>query len=155
MWDNWWVFVLTAAVLGAAMLVVWPKWQRRRNESLLRRGRETFHRRREWLEARFLTLVGESGSPRGLRWAEIDFADDVAFARDRKTGRLRALVEVDILFEAVEGGGMEDVEAVANHKAATVVFRLDGPEWEPDNRAYFNLSPAQTIHRQELETVDE
>ena len=63
---------------------------------------------------------------------------------------------VTISFEAIPGGGMEDVEAVGNLRAATVVFRLDGPEWEVDGKAYFNLSPAQTIdyYHNELETVD-
>jgi len=103
-----------------------------------------------------MTLALQSGKPRGLRWEDCDFEGDVSFARDRKTGGLRALVGVTIRFEAVEGGGMEDVEAVDDDKAATVVFRLDGPEWEPDGRAYFNLSPAETIahFQRELETVD-
>ena len=50
---------------------------------------------------------------------------------------------------------MEEVEAVANRKAATVVFRLDGPDWEVDGRALFNLNPAQTIEQfqHELEAV--
>ena len=68
----------------------------------------------------------------------------------------RALVAVTISFEAIPGGGMEEVEAVGNLRAATVVFRLDGPEWETDGKACFNLSPAQTIDyfQHELETVD-
>jgi hypothetical protein len=92
----------------------------------------------------------------GVRWSNCEFDDDVAFARDRKSGCPRALVAVTISFEAIPGGGMEDVEAVGNLRAATVVFRLDGPEWEVDGKAYFNLSPAQTIdyYHNELETVD-
>jgi hypothetical protein len=33
---------------------------------------------------------------------------------------------------------------------------LDGRQWEPDGRAFFNLNPAETIARyeHELETVD-
>jgi hypothetical protein len=91
-----------------------------------------------------------------LRWADCDFEDGVQFARDRETGHLRALVGVSIQFEAVEGGGMEDVPAVAERKAATVVFRLDGPKWEVDGRAYFNLNPSEAIQRyqHELETCD-
>jgi hypothetical protein len=122
----------------------------------LEHARKTFHLRREWLEADFLTRATSTGKPRGLRWADCDFDDDVAFARDRKTGRYRALVGVTIRFEAIAGGGMEDVEAVDNLKAATVVFRLDGPHWEADSRARFNLSPTQTIehYHHELETVE-
>jgi hypothetical protein len=160
MWDNWWVFAVAGGILAVIFavigLVFLPVWQKRRTEAMLARGRESFHRRREWLEARFLTLAGQSGKPRGLRWSGCEFDDDVAFARDRRSGRPRALVAVTISFEAIPGGGMEEVEAVGNLRAATVVFRLDGSEWEPDGKAYFNLSPAQTIdyYHNELETVD-
>ena len=151
----WWIgiiaFALFCSAVGAAALFL----SRHQRQSLTR-AQETFHRRREWLEADFVTQASGSGKPRGLRWADCDFEDPVAFARDRRTGRFRALVGVTIRFEAIEGGGMEDVEAVANLKAATVVFRLDGPAWEADSRAFFNLSPSQTIehYNNELETVE-
>ena len=68
----------------------------------------------------------------------------------------KGAVGVTIQFEAVEGGDMELVEAVENRKAATVLFRLDGPEWEPDGRAYFNLNPSEILahYPHELELVD-
>ena len=158
--ENWWVFAVGVGILAVFFAVIaialMPIWQKQRAEALLARGRESFHRRREWLEARFLTLAEQSGKPRGLRWSNCEFDDDVAFARDRKSGCPRALVAVTIAFEAIPGGGMEDVEAVGNLRAATVVFRLDGPEWEADRKACFNLSPAQTIdyYHNEMETVD-
>ncbi len=160
MWDNWWVFALVVGILVGIFAVICvaflPMWQKRRTDALLAHGRASFHRRREWLEARFLTLAEQSGKPRGLRWSNCEFDDDVSFARDRRSGRPRALVAVTVSFEAIPGGGMEDVEAVGNLRAATVVFRLDGPEWEADGKAYFNLSPAETIdyYHNELETVD-
>lgn len=154
MWQV--VAAAVASLLLVMALARIPVWRRRRAERCLAQGRETFHLRREWLEAEFLKLASKSGSPRGLSWAECEFADDVAFARDRTSGNLRALVAVAIKFEAIEGGGMEDVEGVHRHKAATVVFRYDNDVWHADNRAFFNLSPAQTIERfhQELELVD-
>ena len=145
MWGFWWVFALATVILVFAAVALWPRLQRARERNRLQQARRSFHRRREWLEARFVSLAERSGKPRGLRWAECDFDNQVAFARDRDTGRLRALVAVTVKFEAIEGGGMEEVEAVENRKAATVVFRLDGTDWEADGRAYFNLSPAQTI----------
>ena len=146
--------VALGVMLIALFALVW--WIRRQQVSSLQRARETFHLRREWLEADFVTRAGASGKPRGLRWVNCDFEDGVAFARDRRTGRYRALVGVTISFEAVEGGGMEDVEAVSNLRAATVVFRLDGPEWRADGRALFNLNPAEAIahFQHELETVE-
>jgi hypothetical protein len=160
MFDALWFWVILAGVflvglLVAGVLYALPRMRERNMKVELEDARRTFHRRREWLEARFLSVASQSGKPRGLRWADCDFENDVAFARERRTGRLRALVGVSIQFEAVEGGGMEDVKAVSNRKAATVVFRLDGPDWEVDGRALFNLNPAQTIEQfqHELEEV--
>ncbi len=147
--------VLVGFLIGG-VLYAWPRMRERNMKVELDDARRTFHRRREWLEARFLSVNVQSGKPRGLRWVDCDFENDVAFARERRTGRLRALVGVSIQFEAVEGGPMEEVEAVGNRKAATVVFRLDGPDWEVDGRALFNLNPAQTIEQfqHELEEVE-
>ena len=119
-------------------------------------ARKQFHLRREWLEAHFLTLAGQSGSPRGLQWVDCDFEDEVSFARDRNTGRLRALVGVTISFEAIVGGGMEDNPNVSNLRAATAIFHLDGEAWSTTGRALFNLNPEQAIERfgQELEHVE-
>jgi hypothetical protein len=153
----WRVFAIGGAILGVVCLSGWPLLRDRFRRKFVLQARDRFHLRREWLEARFLTLAEQSGKPRGLRWANCEFDDGVAFARERSTRRLRALVGVTIQFEAVVGGGMEEVEAVSNLRAATAIFRLDGSDWETDGRAYFNLSPTQTIehYRQELETVDD
>ena len=59
-------------------------------------------------------------------------------------------------FEAIEGGGMEDVEAVGRLRAATAIFFYDGKKWTTSGRALFNLNPSEAIrhYRHELETVD-
>jgi hypothetical protein len=108
------------------------------------------------LEAKFLQVAGRRGTPRGLEWIDCDFDDAVSFARDRRSGELTALVAVAIRFHAVEGGGMEDVEAVGNQKAATAVFRHRGDEWTTEGRAVFNLNPRETIehYQHELERVE-
>ena len=117
--------------------------------------RDLFFLRREWLEADFLTRASETGKPRGLEWIDCEFADEVTFARDRSTGELRALVGVTISFRAIEGGGMEHVEAVGNLRSATAVFHSIQGKWETDGRAIFNLDPHQTIRhfQHELEHV--
>jgi hypothetical protein len=119
------------------------------------RARRDFHRCRERLEAKFFQLAASTGKPRGLRWTSCDFEDDVSYARDRRTGELRAFVAVTIGFEAVEGGGMEHVEAVGNLRAATAEFRLQGTRWETDGRTIFNLNPIEAIdyYRDNLEIV--
>jgi len=139
-----------------AIVVLWPRvrdyWAMRE----LERVRNIFYRRREWAEAKFLTLASESGKPRGLAWVQCEFDNGVSFARDRESGDLRALVAVTISFEAIEGGGMEDNPNVGNLRAATAVFRFDGNDWTTDGRAIFNLNPLQAIEhfQHELETVD-
>lgn len=109
------------------------------------RACQVFMQRREWLEARFLTVASNSGKPRGLEWTDCDFENDVSFARDKNTGELRALVGMTVSFEATPGGGMEDVEAVSNLRHATAVFRFHRSEWTTDGRAIFNLNPIEAI----------
>lgn len=156
MLELWWIPILGAVLVLAGVLALYPTWRHRRQEARLRQARATFTLRREWLEARFVTLAARSGKPRGLEWTNCDFDRPVRFARDRDSGNLRALVGVTISFRAVEGGGMEDVEAVGNLRAATAVFLFEGGQWTTEGRAIFNLSPEQAIKHfeHELEMVD-
>jgi len=154
----WWVvggFAL-APVLLVIGVVLWRRIQSAAAEKRMEAARSSFRQRREWLEACFFKLASESGRPRGLAWVDCDFADAVSFARDKATGELRALVAVNISFEAVEGGGMEDNPNVGRIRAATALFLHRGGQWETDGRAIMNLDPEQAISHfgQELETVD-
>lgn len=149
--------ILAGLILaGVAIFLLVFRWVSWRSRQRWLQSRALFHQRREWLEARFLTLATQSGKPRGLSWANCEFDNGVVFARDRQTGQMRALVAVTISFEAIEGGGMEDVEAVGNLRAATVVFRLEGNQWQTEGRPFFNVSPAETIKRydHQLELVE-
>ncbi len=112
-----WIALSVAGGLIAILAVVYFAWRPYwglRQEKMLIRARREFHLRREGLEAHFVQRAANSGKPRGLRWVDCDFDDDVTYARDRHSGRLSAFVATTISFEAVEGGGMEDVEAVSN-----------------------------------------
>ena len=134
-----------AAVAGVATaLALRPIRTARRAERLARAQRD-FHRQREQLEAKFIERASQSGKPRGLRWTDVQFDDDVVYARDRRSGGLKALVAIEVSFEAVEGGGMEEVEAVSNVRAATAEFLYDGTRWQTDGRVYFNLAPNATV----------
>ena len=123
----------------------------------LARARRDFHRQREPLEAKFIELAAATGKPRGLRWIDVAFDDDVLYARDRRSRRLKALVAIEVRFEAVVGGGMEEVEAVSNVRAATAEFLHDGNRWGTTGRVYFNLAPSATVKylSQDLELVGE
>ena len=144
------IFSVIVAVSVAAMAVmalavaVRPIRAARRAEKLARTQRD-FHRQREQLEAKFIDLAAASGKPRGLRWTKVEFDDDVVYARDRRSQSLKALVAIEVSFEAVEGGGMEEVEAVSNVRAATAEFLHDGTRWCTDGRVYFNLAPSAAV----------
>jgi hypothetical protein len=148
-------YIAGGALFAVIVAIYIVRGWRRVQEGRTLRARELFHRRREWLEAEFLSRAGRSGRPRGLEWVDCDFDDHVAFARRRQDGQLHALVAVTIRFEAVIGGDMEHVEAVGNLRSATAVFRFDRDHWETEGRTVFNLSPEETIQHfaHELEEV--
>ncbi len=157
MFEQPWLWMVGAiALAGAAGACGWWLARRQPTRTSVERARKLFHLQRERAEHRFFILAAQSGKPRGLEWVECDFEDDVSFARDRTTGRLRALVGVTIRFRAIEGGGMEDNVNVGNLRAASAVFQLDGSDWGTDGRALFNVNPAQAIERlrTELELVE-
>jgi hypothetical protein len=152
-----WIAVAAGAcaILGIIAVVVFGRIRSTLRASRYERARRDFHLCRERLEAKFFQLAAASGKPRGLRWTACDFEDDVSYARDRRSGELRAFVAVTIGFEAVEGGGMEHVEAVGNLRAATAEFCLRAGRWETDGRTIFNLNPTEAIdyYRENLEIV--
>ena len=153
------VWFTVAAVVAVTFVVgglAWPAWREQRCAARLAQARSSFHLRREWLEVRFLTIVSNSGMPRGLIWDECDFDDEVVFATDRQTGQLRAFVAVTIGFQADEEDLVEDNPNVCNLRAATAVFLFDGRQWITEGRAVFNLNPLETVEQfqLELELVD-
>src|SRR5579872_3379529 len=141
-------------IAGAILLVIaafiillrkpFRAWRHKR-EAL--RARHDFRRQRELLEAKFFDLAAASGKPRGLRWVECDWLESVTFARDRQTGLLTAFVAVNIRFEAIEGGDMEDVAAVGNIRDAAAVFHYQQGGWGTGGRALFNMNPEDAIER--------
>ncbi|HTQ40297.1 MAG TPA: hypothetical protein VMJ32_14825, partial [Pirellulales bacterium] len=111
---------IVAGLLFVAGIILGALWAKKKSlggrKRQLAEAQLQFHRMREQLEAKFLQRAGLTGKPRGLRWADCEFENDVTYARDRKTRELSAFVSVSIKFEAIPGGGMEEVEAVNNAK---------------------------------------
>lgn len=140
------------AIVGSAAAALFQRWQRR---ARLRIAKDRLHRRREWLEAEFMSRASTNGKPRSLVWADCEFEDAIALARDRNSGQLRALIGVTITFASVDGQRPEEAEEILPQEA-TAVFRFDGAEWTTDGRAIFNLNPAETIRRygHELELME-
>jgi hypothetical protein len=120
----------------------------------LRQAQGEFQEERQALQEQFFQAAAGSGRPRGLRWTRCEFHGEPVFARDPATNQLQALVAVSVSFEAVEGGGMEEVEAVGNIRAATAVFRRRDEHWTTDGRTVFNLDPQQTISHFHLEPLE-
>ena len=150
-----WGAIGAAALVGLAVALAWKPIRSAVRAARYERARKEFRRQRERLEAKFFQLAAASGKPRGLRWTNCDFENDVAYARDRHSGELCAFVAVTIAFEAIEGGLMEGVEAVGNLRPATAMFRTHREHWTTDGRAIFNLNPAEAIdhYRDELERI--
>ena len=139
-----WLFVLEAA------LIAWLGWTAVRPKLFARRVRQVereFARDRKALESKFFQDASRSGKPRGLAWKQCAFQDGVLLGRDRANGEIVGLVGVTIGFEAIEGGGMEDVEAVGNLRAATAVFTHNGREWTTQGKVIFNLEPREVLER--------
>ncbi len=153
---DWWTGgIIACLTLLAIASLCWRPVRTRLREHQLSQAQRDFHRQRERLEAKFFALASQSGKPRGLEWVRCDFEDDVTYARHRRSGELSAFVGVTIGFEALEGGGMEHVEAVGNLRAATAIFRIEGKRWATEGRALFNLTPAEAVayYQDNLELV--
>jgi len=127
-------------------------WRKRRAERAIR----SFRLQREKLEAQFFRHAGSLGKPRGLRWVECDWLDTVTFGRDVKTGMLTAFAGVNIRFEAIEGGDMEDVEAVGMVRDAAALFHYHRGQWGTGGRALFNMNPNDALahFRGQIEPID-
>lgn len=147
-----WIVAAVVGVIFVSLVVARVRSDRRRRRRLSD-ALHNFQLRREWLEASFVSLAQES-APRGLEWSDCEFDDRVRFARDPEKNELCAFVGITIKFEAIEGGPMEEVEAVANHKAATAVFHFRDDKWVTLGRVIFNLNPHETIMRYQLEHVE-
>jgi hypothetical protein len=151
----WLAPAIILALAPILVLVAWLLvWARRAVTPQMIRAR--FLQQREHLEADFLRAAAATGKPRGLRWKNCEWEPDVAFARDRQSGELTALVGVTIQFEAVEGSDMEGLPAVGNLRNATGVFFFRGGRWRTVGKAVFNLNPGEAIEhfKQQYERVD-
>ena len=143
---EWYVWLPLALAAGAALLAVLRALGRRVWEREMQQARARFLGQREHLEAAFFDAAAASGKPRGLRWKNCDWESEVAFARERRTGRLAALVAVTIAFEAIEGGEMEGVAAVGNLRHGSATFFYHRGEWHA-GKTIFNLLPDEVVER--------
>jgi hypothetical protein len=144
---EWGWAVVGAAVLSLAVLAVLRRPLRRLSRDIqVERARELFRLQRERLELLFLPAAAATGKPRGLRWVECTFEDEVLFARDRRSRELLALAGVTVRFEAVAGGDMEGLPAVGDLRSASAVFFFHRGKWQTVGKAVFNMNPGEAVH---------
>ena len=140
-WAVWLVGGALAIVAG----VFWRRWRAAQIAARRQLAALEFRETRDQLAEDFLAAADASGKPRGLRWKSCQLHDDLRLAVDRANGDLLALIGATIGFEAIEGGGMEEVEAVGNLRCVTAVFVYRERKWSTDGRAVFNLQPEQAL----------
>ncbi len=137
------------AVLIFIFMALAPMIVKRQSRRDLERAFQEFKLRREALEAKFFQLAASIGKPRGLRWTVCDWKEPVRFVRDRSTGLLTALASVEIHFEAIEGGDMEDVAAVGDVRDASALFHYENGRWGTGGKALFNMNPETAVEKLE------
>ena len=141
-----WGIGIGVAVLLAVALTAIPlakRWRKREAQRAVRQFRQT----RERLEAKFIDLAQALGKPRGLKWMDCDWLSAVTFARDRQSGLITAFAGINIRFEAIEGGDMEDVAAVGTLRDAVAVFHYHNGHWGTGGKALFNMNAEEAITR--------
>jgi hypothetical protein len=147
MGDSAWLWLLLLAIVfgAVALALFWRPLRAFGQEIRLERARELFKLQRERLEAKFFSAAAASGKPRGLRWKDCQWGEQVEFVRERRTGDIVALIGVTIQFEAIEGGDMEGLAAVGNLRNASAVFFFHRGHWMTVGKAVFNMNPHEAV----------
>lgn len=109
------------------------------------KARQRFRQQRERLEARFLTALDRLDPEEHEHWEDADWRDEIAWARDRTTRTLNALVAVRF-----DPPPFTDLPA----PYATALFEYRDGRWSTDGLWFDDLKPdeAVALHR-ELEPV--
>lgn len=142
-----WITIGVTVVAIAGLSLAWNPLRQWLKKKETQRAVASFRLQRESLEAKFFELASRAGKPRGLRWLDIEWLDGVRFARDSETGLLTAFTAINLRFEAIEGGDMEDVEAVGMVREGSALFHFQGEKWGTGGRALFNMNPDDAISR--------
>ncbi len=147
------LILLVGLALALLAVMLWRRWRNVQSEARLRLALLEFEEQMPRLEPQLLQAAAATGKPRGLRWTKCELDGSPLFATDPSSQGLYALVGVTVSFEAIEGGDMEEVEAVGNLRWATAVFVHHRSQWTTDGRVVFNLEPAETFERFRLRPI--
>lgn len=153
--EPWWWIPVACAMVAVVVLLLWRPCQTAAREARFTHARKEFHKQREWLEVRFISLAGAHGKPETPRWSNCEFDDAVSYVRHRTTGELSAFVAVTVALEGISQTTTSTTDLMSNLQAGTAVFRFDKQHWVTDGRVILNLSPNEAIrfYQNDLEVV--
>jgi len=151
---TWWILI-ACATFTVVVVLLWRPFQAAARESRLAQARKEFHKQREWLEVKFISLAGVQGKADAPRWSNCEFDDAVSYVRHRTTGELFAYVAVTVALEGIGPLNTSASDLISNLQAGTAVFRFDNARWVTDGRVIHNLSPNEAIrfYHNDLEMV--
>ena len=101
----------------------------------------TFERQQRELRKDFFAQAAATGKPRGLRWKNCEWLTTFALVEDTTQDMFTLFCGVNVYFEAIEGGDMEDVAAVSTVRDGSAVFHLQNGRWGSGGRILFNMPP--------------
>lgn len=107
----------------------------------IQRARVLFHQQREWLEARYLSVLARLNPLEHLRWEEATWENEVVWARDRQSRRLLALIGVR--FPADPLSSFPDEPP----RHATALFEFRKGRWQTDGRHFDEIRPDEAFLR--------
>ena len=153
--EPWWWIPIACATFAVVVFLLWRPCQAAAQEARLAQARKEFHKQREWLEVKFISLAGSQAKLDAPRWSNCEFDDAVSYVRHRTTGELSAFVEVTMALEGIGHLTTSASDMMSNLQAGTAVFRFDKTRWVTDGRVILNLSPNEAIrfYQDDLEMV--
>lgn len=123
------------------VLVIWRVQARIRRHVLFQRARRQFHRQRERLEAKLVRQIAVPVVAGEVEWADCEFDDEVLFLRERRGGRLAAVVLVTL---GTETSWLPPADP-ESRRCGVAVFRFEKNGWIADPKVYMNLTPEDVV----------
>ena len=137
--------ILSVGVIVTSMIVRRPLRQMVEDMNV-DHARASFRKQREWLEARFISVLDRADPIEGQRWESAHWHDEVLWARDRQTRHLLALVCVH--FEP------EPFDLASTPSFATVLFEFRKGHWCAEGKRLDEMRPDEAVGRnQRFEAV--
>jgi len=136
---------VACALVAVVVLLLWRPCRAAARDARLAQARKEFHKQREWLEVKFISLATTQGKADAPRWSNCEFDDAVSYVRHRTTGELSAFVEVTMALEGIGHLVTSATDLMSNLQAGTAVFRFDKDHWVTDGRVILNKNPNEAI----------